>query len=588
MGMDWNAAFLQTLGDGLGTLRARNLYTDITICVEGVSYRCHKAVLCSLSPYFNSMFSSNMRESRSKRVNLPPTFINCKTFEILMDFFYSGKDVVTPDNAEDVLRAASFMQIQCLQDRCEEVLMDTITDVNCIQIWHLAKLYSYPQLEKKAWNVILIQFPTVAHAESFTALDVDELMSILEADELVAPTEGLVCDAVVKWLEADIDTRKPFLARVLGCLKLKLTSSYYLSRLSARFPFLEADTEGSKILSEARQYQMLPARQGDLFSTCTKYRKNSEIEDTIIVIRGRVDSTPHKGVSDVRCFSHSERKWYKLASLSVGLGNKSASCTYGRNKMFESGGTYGLRRTAVYNGYTNTWTMAGVMNDGRHGHVMSAVGDSLYVLGGANQSGLVSSIERCNIEEGKYEKVGKLQKDCTLASTAVNGESILVFGGMHGNVRTQSVQSFDTVTQTTTEICCMPHGHGGPVKSVGCDDSIFTITPVGSLLKLIRLHDGSSESHKMVQVHKIDQFYKYTPRLYFCAVAGEDGKIIVLGGQCSSCLMDDMMVISTESGEVVDKLTMPFLLNNALSGRLAVRREHLRTYLSISQNMLND
>jgi hypothetical protein len=210
------------------------------------------------------------------------------------------------------------------------------------------------------------------------------------------------------------------------------------------------------------------------------------------------------------------------------------------------------------------------------------VGDSLYVLGGANRSGFVASIERCNVEEGKYARVGKLQTECILSSTAIVGENILVFGGLRGVCffsHTKSVQCFDTVTHTTTEICSLPQGQGGYTKSVGCEKAIFTISPWGYLLKLTQLQDGSSESHKVVLVHKIPQFYENSPRFYFCAVAGEDGKIIVLGGQGGSSVFNDFMVISSETGEVVEKLTMPFAVNGAVAGRLVVRREHLRNSL---------
>jgi hypothetical protein len=37
MEQDWNYAVLKSLTDGLEMLRAHELYTDITICVEGVS-----------------------------------------------------------------------------------------------------------------------------------------------------------------------------------------------------------------------------------------------------------------------------------------------------------------------------------------------------------------------------------------------------------------------------------------------------------------------------------------------------------------------------------------------------------------------
>jgi hypothetical protein len=251
MDEDWNSTFLKSIRDGLGMLRDRELFTDITICVEGgAKYRCQKAVLCALSPYFNAMFSTNMCESHCEQVFLP--FLDSKTFETLLEFFYSGKDVVTLANAVDVIEAASFLLIQCLQDRCAKVLLESVDAANCSRLWQLAKLHNYRLLEEKTWNLLMTELPAVASTESFLALDVDELMYLLESDSLETPSEGLVCNVAMKWLEADIDSRLPFLAKILGSLKLPLTGSDYMLRLTSNYPFLEKDEAGRKLVVATR------------------------------------------------------------------------------------------------------------------------------------------------------------------------------------------------------------------------------------------------------------------------------------------------------------------------------------------------
>ena len=36
-------------------------FVDITVCVEGNSFKLHKSVLCSTVPYFRSLFFSNFK-----------------------------------------------------------------------------------------------------------------------------------------------------------------------------------------------------------------------------------------------------------------------------------------------------------------------------------------------------------------------------------------------------------------------------------------------------------------------------------------------------------------------------------------------
>jgi hypothetical protein len=54
-----------------------------------------------------------MRENRDGVVKLHD--IDEDIFEKILEFLYTGKDVVSEENAEKIFRAASLMQIPCLQ-----------------------------------------------------------------------------------------------------------------------------------------------------------------------------------------------------------------------------------------------------------------------------------------------------------------------------------------------------------------------------------------------------------------------------------------------------------------------------------------
>jgi hypothetical protein len=169
-------------------------------------------------------------------------------------------------------------------------------------------------------------------------LDVDQLLEVVGADELTTPSENIVCEAVMNWIVADVKTRKPFLGKLLATLKLPLTTRDYLLNFSTRFPFLETDENGSKFLAEARRYQMLPARQADLYTSRTKHRRSSGIVDTIVVIADCDRVELFYNVVDARAYSISERIWYDLAPLPNYWGPYAATCTYETNRLFASWG----------------------------------------------------------------------------------------------------------------------------------------------------------------------------------------------------------------------------------------------------------
>jgi hypothetical protein len=560
MEKDWNEVVLKSISDGLEMLRTRQLYTDITICVEGASYRCHKAVLCLLSPYFDSMFSSNMRERQSEEVSLP--FLDCKTFETLLDFFYSGKDVVTSANVEDVLQAASFMQIQCLQDRCVKVLCDTITEANCVRLWQLARLHNYSELEDTAWDWLMEGFTTVAKStETFSSLDVDELVSVLEAEDLEADCESQVCDVALHWLAADVDLQKQYLMKVLGILKLSQTSSEYLSSVSTRYPFIERHEEANNLLMEVCKYHILPAETGD-------EQMCPEIVDTIVVIGDLEESN----FNAVRCFSMSDHRWYKLPPVPYNIrGGAAAFCTYGSNKMYVSGGYDNPRKTAMYNADTNAWRMDATMNEGKCAHAMITVGELLYVLGGSDHN---PSIERCSIEDGSYVRVGELQGLHQCLSAEVVDDNIILFSGFDEglNVSIREVQCFNTATCTLTVLCdtqlietC--------TWNIVCDEAILTITEAGSILKLIKAQDGTYECREIARM-------KTRPSLELCpcsVVAEKDGKMIILRDQLIDMphTFEDLIVVKCDTGDVLWTVKMPFTVAYGRLVRLAIPREHL-------------
>jgi hypothetical protein len=515
-------------------------------------------VLCSLSPYFNSMFTSNMSESLLDTVTLP--FLDCKTFETVLDFFYTGEEgLVTTENAEEVIQAASFMQIECLQYLCEETLDNIVTDENCIRLWKMAKHHGYGHLERTAWIYLLVSFTTFATTECFMALDVDELVSVLKHTLLRAPSEEMVCDAAMEWLETDFDKRKQFTTKVLGSLKLPLTSPDYLMHFNTRYPFLELDEEGKEILAKARNCH----QRG-------KHTRSSGMGDDLIVIG--IEKKLKKEVATVRCFSMSDRMWYELTQLPCNLGYGSASCTYGLNKLFVSGGSLAKTKTLMYCGNENTWTSAGTMNDSRSDHVMAAVGDSLYVLGGEH------SIEQCVVGEDAYMEVGEMEYDYSNSSAAVVGKNILFFGGSYHDwclTDTKEVRSFDTVTHTLTVICNMPYSTSHCQSIVYEDDTVLTITSDGKILKLTRPEHGIAQCSRIAEVHARDS----DDFRNFCIVADDDKQMIILGYSGRDSRSSALVVVKYETGDVTEIVKMPFTITDAMMTRLDIRREHLQKAL---------
>jgi len=97
---------------GLDELRSAGILCDYTIIAGGVEMHVHRSVLVACSDYFRAMLTGDMRESRESCVTLQG--ITSFGLQAVVEFIYTGSLKVSLDNVEEILAAASHLQVsQC-------------------------------------------------------------------------------------------------------------------------------------------------------------------------------------------------------------------------------------------------------------------------------------------------------------------------------------------------------------------------------------------------------------------------------------------------------------------------------------------
>jgi len=104
-----SADHLSKLITGLDTLRASGVLCDYTIIAGGLEMHVHRAVLVACSDYFRAMLTGDMLESRESTVILQG--ISSFGLQAVIEFIYSGRLTVSLDNVEEILAAASHLQV---------------------------------------------------------------------------------------------------------------------------------------------------------------------------------------------------------------------------------------------------------------------------------------------------------------------------------------------------------------------------------------------------------------------------------------------------------------------------------------------
>ncbi|KAI7809563.1 zinc finger and BTB domain-containing protein 47 isoform X2 [Triplophysa rosa] len=92
---------------------------DIVLLHHQTSFRAHKGVLAAYSPFFHSLFASS---KELQRVELSLEALRPQGLQQILDFIYTSKLLVTSCNGQDVLKAATVLQMSNIASSCSELI----------------------------------------------------------------------------------------------------------------------------------------------------------------------------------------------------------------------------------------------------------------------------------------------------------------------------------------------------------------------------------------------------------------------------------------------------------------------------------
>ena len=98
-------------------LRSSDLFTDIILsgADEKVALKAHKLVLCCCSPYFEAMFRGHFKESSHETIEIKQ--VTSQGLSLMIDYFYTGSLLVTPDNVVELLNISDILLLQQVRQK---------------------------------------------------------------------------------------------------------------------------------------------------------------------------------------------------------------------------------------------------------------------------------------------------------------------------------------------------------------------------------------------------------------------------------------------------------------------------------------
>lgn len=109
----------------LNEQRLRDILCDVTVLVEGQSFRAHCAVLASCSQYFHSRLPG---ASRQCPVITLPDEVTVEGFEPLLHFAYTSKLLFTKENIHAIHSCADFLGFHNLETSCFDFLLPKFSE----------------------------------------------------------------------------------------------------------------------------------------------------------------------------------------------------------------------------------------------------------------------------------------------------------------------------------------------------------------------------------------------------------------------------------------------------------------------------
>jgi hypothetical protein len=130
-----SASFMTDFFKNMYELFVSGRFCDIVLRNENKIIKCHKIVLASASTYFKCLFTSGFRENENNCDNVNMEHIcSFSTLELIVDFMYSGKVLITESNLQNLLMACKMLQVSDLDQACCMFLFMNLDSKNCLGI----------------------------------------------------------------------------------------------------------------------------------------------------------------------------------------------------------------------------------------------------------------------------------------------------------------------------------------------------------------------------------------------------------------------------------------------------------------------
>ncbi len=375
--------FKEGLIQKLDELRKSNVLCDVTIRAEGQDFPAHRCVLSIGSPYFRTLFTSELKVREIEENLIKLTDITSEAFTKVLQYLYTGEAYINSANALDIVAAADYLMIPSLKleaciflKACADFMIDSS---NCLALESFSSKYNCKLFKQAVVSYFHENFVAVSMSEDFQSLGLKEVKELLCDDKINVPQEEEVYKAMMRWVKHDLESRECALPELLKCVRLFSMSKDSLCQILEEEELIKKSPSYTSIVVSGLDYLRFPDQfQGTSLTPCLSVGENVEYENVVVLTGGLKPNNESR--NNTHSFVLSTKLWQNLSSTAPECCRNHNAAVCG-GLLYVFGGSSYYSEIHSFNPKQRKWNSIGDCHLGKDCSV-TTFNEVLYLTGG--------------------------------------------------------------------------------------------------------------------------------------------------------------------------------------------------------------
>jgi len=455
-----------------------NTITSLSKPENSIKIPAHRMVLAACSPYFYSMFNSEMRESNTLEIEM---YVNSPSaLSSIVDSFYGTPLQINLKNVAEIIYLARYLNMTDLYKDAELFMNRKL----CLQtgnfFWTLGEKLGNKTLVENCFRYLLKNFQKYYKTKEWAyGTPFSRAIRFLESDELEVNSEYDVFEAVNNYQTV---LKKSKYLKLVSKIRFELIPSGILSEINpiqkknwSIFQFIQQallgktykqferknmdgvapiyifNSNGGQRNSSGKNLNKVELwlNGGELKTTvvspiCSRTKTTAVYMNEYIYLVGGFDG--HNRLKSCERFDPKTSQWKQIAPLNIARSH--VSCVVSQGRLFAVGGYDGensLSSCEIYNESTNKWDRIADMNQRRSNTAIVSYQGTVWVIGGNDLLTIFDTVERYCDSSKVWMKMrkGLMGKRCRHGAVVFDNK-IYVIGGYDGDRFLQTVECYET------------------------------------------------------------------------------------------------------------------------------------------------